>query len=203
MVSREIANKIDYHKLVIHPLRTLFRLTGPGRPRYLKQMGAISYNRRKPFSTVNRPSCLNYREGWVRHHLHPMQCMRDANLAPFLLAMRDDGFHLDDFETNGVLLPGLPSQSISSGLPLHFGGHLRYNHQIIAELQSIRTFCESVRSHARRRKLALSGLRGSQNRARLAIVQQRAGHMDRVVLNGRTDGDLDALIDRLLDVSNR
>lgn len=123
--------------------------------------------------------------------------MRDPDIAPFLLAMRDDGFHLDDFNTNGVLLPALPSQSVSSGLPLHLGGHVQYNAQIIAELHAIRTFCESIRSPSCRRKVALRGLRGSQKRARLAIVDQRAKHMDRVVLNGRTDGDLDGLIDRL------
>lgn len=163
-------------------------------------MGAIDFQRRTPFSTVNRPGTLNYREGWVRHHLHPMQCMRDATLAPFLLAMRDAGFYLDDFDTNGVLLPALPSQSLSSGLPLHLGGHGQYNAQIIAELHSIRIFCESIRSHGCRRKLALRGLRGSQNRARLAILHQRAGHMNHVDLSGRTDRDLDRLIDQLFDV---
>ncbi len=154
-------------------------------------------NPRKPFQTVNRPGTPNYREGWVRHHLHPMQCMRDADLAPFLIAMRDDGFHLDDFTTNGVLLPALPSQSKSSGLPLHLGGHAQYNAQIISELHAIRAFCESIRSQACRRKVALHGLRGSQKRARLAIIEQQAKHMNRVVLNGRTDGDLDMLIDRM------
>lgn len=160
-------------------------------------MGSLNVNQRRPFSTVNRPGTPDYREGWVRHHLHPMQCMRDAKLAPFLLAMRDDGFHLDDFTTNGVLLPALPSESVSSCLPLHLGSHVHYNAQIIDELHAIRAFCESIRSPACRRNVALRGLRGSQKRARLAIVNQRAEHMNRVVLSGHTDGDLDRLIDRL------
>ncbi len=150
------------------------------------------------FASVNKPGQSGYREGWVRHHVHPMQCMRDATLAPFLSSMRDDGFHLDDFETNGILLPALPSQSIVSGQPLHLGGHPNYNVQIIDELHFIRTFCESIKTDSRRRNVAMCCLRGSQTRARKAIMSQRWGHVDRVVLNGRTDGDLDILIRRLV-----
>ena len=124
--------------------------------------------------------------------------MRDDMLGPFLLAMRDDGFHIDDFRTNGILLPALPSQSILSGQPLHMGGHPNYNAQILDELQFIRRFCESIRPDSQRRKLALRGLRGSQERTRSAILRQQSGHVDRIVLNGRTDGDLDRAIDRLM-----
>ncbi len=161
-------------------------------------MGLNDISVRVPFASVNRPDMPNYREGWVRHHLHSLQCMRDAALAPFLLAMRSDGFHMDDFATNGVLLPALPSQSILSGQPLHLGGHPNYNAQIIDELHFIRSFCESIRPDSQRRRLALRGLRGSQDRTRHAITRQRCGHVDRVILNGPTDDDLDALIDRLI-----
>jgi hypothetical protein len=161
-------------------------------------MGPNDISYRVPFASVNRPNTPTYREGWVRHHLHSLQCMRDSALAPFLLAMRDDGFHMDDFETNGVLLPVLPSQSILSGQPLHLGGHPNYNAQIIDELHFIRSFCESIRPDSRRRRIALSGLRGSQDRTRDAIMSQRCGHVDRVILKGATDDDLDALIDRLI-----
>jgi A nuclease family of the HNH/ENDO VII superfamily with conserved AHH len=165
-------------------------------------MGPIDIYPRVPFASVNRPDTPNYREGWVRHHLHSMQCLRDAALAPFLLAMRDDGFHMDDFDTNGILLPALPSQSFLSGQPLHLGGHPNYNAQIIDELHFIRKFCESIRSDSRRRKIAMGGLRGSQDRTREAILSQRAGHVDRVILTGPTDGDIDALIDRLFAVED-
>ena len=120
---------------------------------------------------------------------------------PFLFAMRDDGFHTDDFGTNGILLPALPSQSILSGQPLHMGGYPNYNAQILDELQFTRRFCESIRTDSQRRKLALRGLRGSQDRTRCAILRQQSGHVDRIILMGRTDGDLDRIIDRLMGVS--
>jgi hypothetical protein len=78
------------------------------------------------------------------------------------------------------------------------GCHPHYNAQIIDELHFIQRLCESIRPESRRRTVALSGLRGSRGRARKAILDQRAGHDDRVVLAGRTDGDLDSLIDRLI-----
>ena len=103
---------------------------------------------------------------------------------------------MDDFGTNGVLLPMLPSQSKISGLPLHLGGHPEYNARFIEELNPIRVFCESIRSDSRRREVALSGVRGLQDRARKSIITQRAGHINRVVLTGRTDDELDGLITR-------
>jgi hypothetical protein len=131
-----------------------------------------------------------------------MQCLRDERLAPFLTAMRDDGFYLDDFATNGVLLPSLPTQSRLSGKPLHIGGHPRYNAQIIEELQFLRKFCESIRCDSRRRTVALRGLRGSQWRARAAILNQRSDHVDRVNLSGQTDSDLFKLIDRIFGINS-
>jgi A nuclease family of the HNH/ENDO VII superfamily with conserved AHH len=161
-------------------------------------MGAIDVTLRVPFWSVNLPGKVLYREGWVRHHLIPLQCIRDTVLGPFLLRMRDSGFHMDDFRTNGILLPTLSSDSKKSSLPVHVGGHPNYNWRIMTELHAIRAICESVRSDSRAGEFALSGLRGLQKLLRKTITNQGVGHIDRVSLNGRTDGDLDALIDRLL-----
>ena len=160
-------------------------------------MGRLDLKMHVPFASVNSSSSPSYREGWARHHIAPVQCKRDAALAPFLLTLREDGFCMDDFVTNGVLLPMLPSQSKISGLPLHLGGHPEYNARFIEELNPIRVFCESIRSDSRRREVALSGVRGLQDRARKLITTQRAGHINRVVLKGCTDADVDGLITRL------
>ena len=160
-------------------------------------MGAIDVTLRVPFWSVNLPGKVLYREGWVRHHLVPLQCMGDAVLGPFLLRMRASGFCMDDFRTNGILLPTLSSDSKKSSLPVHVGGHPNNNWRIMAELHAIRAICESIRSDSRAREFALSGLRGLQKWVRKAITDQDIGHIDRVRLSGRTDGDLDALIDRL------
>jgi hypothetical protein len=127
----------------------------------------------------------------------PLQCARDAVVGPFMAKIRGPQFRMDDFGRNGILLPTLASQSMAAGLPLHFGGHPNYNSKAIAEINAIRVFCESVRAESRRLELALAGMRALQRRIREAIVNHGAGHVDRVVLAGRTDGDLDALIDRL------
>jgi A nuclease family of the HNH/ENDO VII superfamily with conserved AHH len=160
-------------------------------------MGGIDQSRRLPFAAANAPTDDCYREGWVRHHLTPLQCMRDAVLGPFILRMRDSGFHIDDFRSNGILLPTLSSDSKMSGLPVHVGGHPNYNLRVMNEMHGIRAFCESFRADSRRREFALIGLRGLQKWGRQAIMSQRVRHIDRVVLTGQTDGDLDALIDRL------
>ena len=95
---------------------------------------------RVPFASVNLPGNILYREGWVRHHLMPLQCIRDATLGPFLWKMRSQCFFIDDFNRNGILLPTLPSQAKLTGLPLHLGGHRNYNSRIIAEINAIRIF---------------------------------------------------------------
>ena len=161
-------------------------------------MGAINRNLRVPFGAVNLSHDRTYREGWVRHHLVPLQSLRDLTLQPFLSSLGEDGFHMDDFHTNGILLPTLQSVGKFAGLPVHFGGHPNYNARIIDELQAIRGICESIRAGSRRREIALIGVRGLQRRLRDVIANQRSGHVDRVVLSGRTDGDLDALIDRMI-----
>jgi A nuclease family of the HNH/ENDO VII superfamily with conserved AHH len=163
-------------------------------------MGVIDLRLRLPFAAVNLPNDLFYREGWVRHHVTPLQCIRDAVLGPFLLRMRDSGFHMDDFRTNGILLPTLSNDGKLSGLPVHIGGHPNYNLRIMTELHAIRSISESLRSESRRFEFALSGLRGLQKWARSAIINQGAGHVDRVILCGRTDEDIDALIDRAFAV---
>ena len=152
---------------------------------------------RVPFASVNLPGNILYREGWVRHHLMPLQCIRDATLGPFLWKMRSQCFFIDDFNRNGILLPTLPSQAKLTGPPLHLGGHRNYNSRIIAEINAIRIFCEMVRTESHRFEIALGGLRSLQKRVHDAIVTQRVDHVDRVILSGRTDRDLDALIDRL------
>jgi A nuclease family of the HNH/ENDO VII superfamily with conserved AHH len=96
--------------------------------------------------------------------------------------MRDEGFYIDDFSANGILLPMLPSVARQQDLPVHIGPHPNYNAQIISQLQSIRVFCESVRSESCRRRLALAGVRGVQKRALIEIVGQRADHVNHIRL---------------------
>jgi hypothetical protein len=104
---------------------------------------------------------------------------------------------MNDSATNGILLPVIPSLNKSTGLPLHVGGYPNYNKRAIEELRAIRVSCESIRGDSQRRTSAVSKVRALQDGARDAIVRQRSGHVDRVVLSHPADASLDALIDRL------
>jgi hypothetical protein len=160
-------------------------------------MGAAKLYARVPFGSVNLVGAPDYQEGRFRHHIAPSQCLRDAELGPFLLSLRADGVHMDDFSTNGMLLPVLPSISKSTGLPLHIGSHPNYNARIIDKLHVIRVSCESIRGDSQRRVSAKSRVHELQEWVRLSITTQRSGHIDRVILASPTDHSLDALIDRL------
>lgn len=161
-------------------------------------MGHARFHTRIRFASVNLWGDPDYREGMVRHHNLPLQTQSHRDLGPFLESLRDDGLHIDDFATNGVLLPMLTSVSQATNLPVHFGGHPNYNAQIIERLQVIRVFCESIRLDSRRRNMALAGVRGVQKRARAAIIGQRVGHIDHVRLVEPGTANLIAEIDQML-----
>jgi hypothetical protein len=57
---------------------------------------------------------------------------------PFVGDLRRGGIDLDDFETNGLLLPCREATAIRTRRPLHRGPHPRYNDIITAYLELIR-----------------------------------------------------------------
>jgi A nuclease family of the HNH/ENDO VII superfamily with conserved AHH len=157
---------------------------------------------RLPFAAVNRRGDPGYREGWEKHHELPNQCTRDPALGPFIDSLGAFGFFIDDFKTNGILLPALPSISRASGLPLHVGGHAVYNARVMARMHEIRMACEMMPGDASRRRLAVRGLRFFQAELRQAIANQRGGTLDDLPIRGASDRDMDALIDILYSVQD-
>ena len=69
------------------------------------------------FSAVNRTGSVNFRKGWQKHHLLPRQLMSRRCLASMITSIGSAGLSLDDFDSNGVLLPG--SVATSFALILH------------------------------------------------------------------------------------
>lgn len=67
-----------------------------------------------------------------RHHLLPHQLQTDRRLSALFDALRQGRVSLDDFRSNGLLLPALEKAAMVLGLPLHRGPHLRYN-EVVAE----------------------------------------------------------------------
>lgn len=168
-------------------------------------MGRVPQNAssiRLPFAAVNRRGDANYQEGWQRHHLVPKQCGSDSDLGPFLNALRLRNLFIDDFTTNGIMLPALDSLSRENGLPLHVGGHAAYNVRVMTQLHAIRMSCERVQA-PQRHTLAVMGIRALQAQLRESIQNQSGGVLDSIPIRGRSDRDIDSLIGTLFASRNR
>lgn len=86
------------------------------------------------FSDINRINSLDYKPNYQRHHLIPRQTATDSNLRKIFEFMADDGFDLEDFEQNGILLPSCEKEAIRTGRPLHRGPHPRYNEIVMQHM---------------------------------------------------------------------
>lgn len=89
------------------------------------------------YSHSNRLSFRDVRgrfrvEGFHCHHLIPVEIVDRRVFATFFGMVRAVGFDVDDFQANGMHLPCTIAQARAFGLPLHRGGHPRYN-ELIAE----------------------------------------------------------------------
>lgn len=67
-----------------------------------------------------------------RHHLLPRNLQTDRRLSALFDALGRGRVSLDDFRSNGLLLPALEQAAMVLGLPLHRGPHPRYN-EVVAE----------------------------------------------------------------------
>jgi hypothetical protein len=128
---------------------------------------------------VNTRGSLEFVEGWQRHHLIPQQCIRDARTRSFFSVMHGQGFRLNDFSTNGILLPTTHVQAALSRLPVHSGPHPEYNLKIIDAIGLLANrfnFANCPReAHA-----ALSHVRLIQARLRVFMYQDRPIPIDRI-----------------------
>ncbi|MDB5715731.1 MAG: hypothetical protein JWO15_3128 [Sphingomonadales bacterium] len=128
---------------------------------------------------VNTRGSREYMEGWQRHHLIPQQCTRDARTRSFFSAMHDVGFRLNDFRTNGILLPSTHAQAALARLPVHSGPHPEYNLKIIDAVGFIaRRF--NFASDRREAHAALSHVRLIQARLRISMYQDRPTPIDSI-----------------------
>ena len=108
--------------------------------------------------------------------------------------MRARGICLDDFATNGILLPAFESEARSANLPVHVLGHRRYNAMVIDRLQAIRTSCESIRLAQTREDNAAELVRQMQRNLKETIRCAGFGSLDTVALDGTDGFYLDAVI---------
>lgn len=72
------------------------------------------------------------RAGYQRHHLIPVNIIRNHAFAKLFASVAAAGFNPHCFLNNGFLLPATEIESARTGLPLHRGPHRQYD-DLIAE----------------------------------------------------------------------
>ena len=80
------------------------------------------------FHKVNRQGFPGYRPGWQRHHLIPRQLLANAQFNALFAGV--ERFCIEDFRTNGLLLPAREALAWKHRLPLHRGPHRLYNEMV-------------------------------------------------------------------------
>lgn len=90
------------------------------------------------FARVNRPGVAGHLPGWQRHHLIPLELVRHRQFCLLFDTLRGHGFAIDDFCSNGVMLPGTEEEALRSGLPLHRGPHPLYTRFAAEHVEAIR-----------------------------------------------------------------
>jgi hypothetical protein len=137
-----------------------------------------------------------------RHHLLPMQLLRQGGTAALFHAVGRDQLRFDDFRRNGLLLPATDRSALRVGLPLHRGAHRTYNEMVSERVGQIEA------GWARSRRVspqvaisdALARLELLQRALRRRLLDQRL----RLLLSrkdplgsGADFTELDALVDEL------
>jgi len=100
-----------------------------------------------------------------RHHILPRQVLHKGFFQRMLAAIGRDRLAMDDFRTNGLLLPSLEQAAQVLGLPLHRGPHWRYNGVVIERLGQMEATWHN-------RQAADPDLAGRELLMRMRLLQQ-------------------------------
>ena len=112
-----------------------------------------------PFSSVNRVHSKGHKPNFQRHHLIPLQAVSSPHLQELFALSPSLLVDLNDFATNGRLLPSRPYEALTSGLPLHRGPHYRYNELVICRLVQIMESAKRLRTSTLRNQHLIGGVR--------------------------------------------
>ncbi len=133
-----------------------------------------------------------------RHHILPREVTNKSCFGRLVQGVGKDHLALDDFRTNGLLLPSLEQASQILGLPLHRGPHRRYNEVVLERFSQLESHWRQERQRDADRAALdlLLRMRLLQQALRRALLRP-AGRLSR--LNRRDPawqtvdfGDLDA-----------
>lgn len=155
-----------------------------------------------PFRAVNLRDRPGFDPGMQRHHLLPMQLLRQGGTAGLFKAVGRDRLRFDDFRRNGLLLPATDRSALQVGLPLHRGPHRTYNELVSERVGQIEAGWAKSRNASPQVAVsdALARLQLLQRALRRRLLDQR-----RRLLLSRKDPlgsgadftELDALVDEL------
>lgn len=155
-----------------------------------------------PFRAVNLPDRPGFDPGMQRHHLLPMQLLRQEATAELFRAVGPEYLRFDDFRRNGLLLPATDRSALRVGLPLHRGPHRTYNELVSERVGQIEAGWARSRSAMPRVAMceAVARLELLQRALRRRLLDQRK----RLLLSrkdplgaGADFTELDALVDDL------
>lgn len=90
-----------------------------------------------PFRAVNLPGTPGYDPGLQRHHLLPRQLLSQRSFGRLFEVIGREWPGLDDFRSNGMLLPSSDAAALRLGLPLHRGPHRDYNAMVIERVGQV------------------------------------------------------------------
>lgn len=112
--------------------------------------------------------------GFQRHHLIPIALLHRGQMAVMFDQLQAEGFALEHFARNGVMLPAWEGAALLSGHALHRGPHRGYSDVVAARVEGIRAhFALNAASDPRAaRRTAVMRLRLLQDTMRRALTDR-------------------------------
>lgn len=114
------------------------------------------------------------RPGYQRHHLIPLALLGRPQMAAMFDALAPEGFALQHFGLNGLLLPACESTALQSGHALHCGPHAGYSDVVATRVECVRVHfaMQAERDPREARRTAAMRLRLIQSAARRALTDR-------------------------------
>lgn len=115
--------------------------------------------------------------GFQRHHLIPLALLHRPQMAAMFDHLRIERFLLQQFGSNGQVLPACETAALWSGHALHRGPHQAYNDVVAARVERIRVHfaLQSPADPRAARRTAVMRLRLLQDATRRALTDRHGG----------------------------
>lgn len=127
-----------------------------------------------PFRSVNRRGSAAYDRDLHRHHLLPRQLASRRCFGRFCADI-GPALAMDDFRSNGLLLPATESAVLRTALPLHRGPHPAYSAMVFERVGAIEGCWARHRlaDGDLARRVALQRLGALRDDLRLQLIDRR------------------------------